>query len=310
VTVTSPPHPDPARRSWRFLASPGWFAAILGALAFTTVCWTVLAPWQFSRNAERSLANAQVAAAVNAAPRPVEELLPMAGEPDPDSTWQPATATGSFEPEHQVFVRLRQDAGGAPASEVLVPLRLADGSAVLIDRGYVPATDTDPAAPLPTGTVTVTGRVQPDQPDPLHRPAQVTDGRTEVLGIEAGAIPDLAGPVRHGFLQLMNGSPAVLNPIVVPQADSGPFLSYALQWCAFGAMALLAIGFFVIREYHDHDPRPVEPPPAAVAAVEVRPPAPAGPTRPVPTTDRRPGGRRQKFDRSQLYDRDDSLDPR
>ncbi len=157
---------------------------------------------------------------------------------------------------------------------------------------------------LPTGTVTVTGRVQPDQPDPLHRAAQTTDGRTEVLGIDAGAIPGLAGPVRPGFLQLVDGSPAVLAPIGVPQVDEGPFLSYALQWCAFGGMALLAIGFFVVREYRD--PRPAETPDAqesAAGAVAGPLAAPAG--RPAVAPD---GHRSRRFDRSQLYDGPEAYD--
>jgi len=298
VTATSATE-TPPRRSWRFLASPGWIGGILAALAFATVCWAVLAPWQFSRHAERDASNAQVAAAANAASRPVNELLFTDREPDAASTWQPATATGTFEPQHQVYVRLRQDVGGAPASEIVVPLRLTDGTAVLIDRGYVSATDTVndvPLPSLPTGTVTVTGRVQPDQPDPLDRPAQVTDGRTDVLGIEAAAIPGLAGPVRQGFLQLVDGSPGVLTPIGVPQVDEGPFLSYALQWCAFGGMALLAIGFFVVREYRD--PRPAELPGAEESAAGVQPHAVAADRWSAATAARRS----RRFDRSQLYD--------
>ena len=303
MTATSATE-TPPRRSWRFLASPGWIGGILAVLAFTTVCWAVLAPWQFSRHTERGASNAQVAAAVNAESRPVERAAVPDREPDAASTWQPATATGVFEPEHQVYVRLRQDAGGAPASEVVVPLRLPDGTAVLVDRGYVSATDTIKGdAPrcrqLPTGTVTVTGRVQPDQPDPLDRPAQVTDGRTDVLGIDGRRHSRLTGPVRQGFLQLVDGSPAVLTPIGVPQVDEGPFLSYALQWCAFGGMALLAIGFFVVREYRD--PRPAESPAAEESAAGV------GRRSSVVPADRRPaasnGRRSRRFDRSQLYDR-------
>ena len=309
MTATSATE-TPARRSWRFLASPGWIGGILAALAFATVCWAVLAPWQFSRHAERSAANAQVAAAVNAEPRPVDELLFLDRPPDATSTWQPASATGTFEPEHQVYVRLRQDAGGAPASEILVPLRLADGSVVLIDRGYISAADsiksaTPPTVPtVPTGTVTITGRVQPDQPDPLHRPAQVTDGRTDVLGIDGGAVPGLTGPVRQGFLQLVDGSPGVLTPIGVPQVDEGPFLSYALQWCAFGGMALLAIGFFVVREYRD--PRPAESPAAEESAAGIGRRSSVVPADPLPAASN--GRRSRRFDRSQLYDRAEAHD--
>lgn len=279
--MTGPPAsatgaPD-RRRSWRFLAAPGWIATIVGTLLFAAACWAVLAPWQFSRNAERSATNTQVQAAAAAVPRPVDALLSTTAPPAPSSTWQPATATGTFEPQLQVWVRLRQDGNGQPASEVVVPLRLADGTALLVDRGYVTvaavSADFSPPA-LPTGQVTVTGRVQPLQPDPLRRAPKTVDGRTEVLGIDAAGIPGLTGPVMQGFIQLTADSPGVLVPIGMPQTDEGPFLSYALQWCAFGAMALLAMGFFVVREYRD----------------------------PRPDDDDRPEKAARGFDRTQLYD--------
>ena len=59
---------DRPRRRWRFLLTPGWLAAIALAVLFATACFTVLAPWQFSRDAERSAQNDAVTAAVSAAP--------------------------------------------------------------------------------------------------------------------------------------------------------------------------------------------------------------------------------------------------
>ena len=40
----------------------------------------------------------------------------------------------------------------------------------------------------------------------------------------------------------------MLGALPLPQTDSGPFLSYALQWIAFGAMALLGWLYFTVRE--------------------------------------------------------------
>ena len=39
-----------------------------------------------------------------------------------------------------------------------------------------------------------------------------------------------------------------LDPIPLPMLDAGPYLSYGLQWLAFGIMAPLAIGYFVWSE--------------------------------------------------------------
>ena len=45
-----------------------------------------------------------------------------------------------------------------------------------------------------------------------------------------------------------DGQPGVLSPLPLPQLDSGPFFSYALQWIAFGIMAPLAIGYLIYNE--------------------------------------------------------------
>lgn len=299
---------DPARRPtrrWAFLLTPGWLAAIALAVAFAIACFTVLAPWQFGRNAERAAQNAAVTAAITAPPTAVTDYLTTTSGPDPTDIWHRATATGVFEPDAQVLVRLRQDDNGNPVSEVVVPFLLTDGTRVLIDRGAVPASGAIALPDLPTGTVSITGRVQAlDGPDPLNRPAQQRDGRTEVYAINPAALPGVApGAVfLDGYLQLTPDSPGVLTPIGLPQTDPGPFLSYALQWLAFGVMALLGVAFFVFREAtgggRDPDDRlPDAADPALAAAT-----APSMPGRPAAGRGRRRRPARDGFDKSQLYD--------
>jgi cytochrome oxidase assembly protein ShyY1 len=297
VTATATP-PRRQRSSWKFVLRPGWIAAILGAIFFAIGCWWILAPWQFGRHDDRDAQNSAIATALASPEVPVTDLLSTTAEPTGE--WRLVTATGTFLPQGQVFVRLRQDSQGNPASEVLVPFRLTDGTLLLVDRGYMPddqaRAGVAPAA-LPTGTVTVTGRVQQDQADPSHRAPVQEAGHTLVYGIEAEPrlTPFAAGaPVLQGFIQLETGSPAVLTEIGVPQTDSGPFLSYALQWCAFGAIALLTIGYFVYREFSD--PREDE---KAEVEAYFNPDSAELPAE-VPTARRLRGG----FDKSQLYDQD------
>lgn len=252
----APPAVRPRHR-FAFLVKPGWLGAIAGALAFTAACWLILAPWQFSRNTETSQTNAGIEAAHHATPVPVETYLSTTGEPAEKSVWQPATATGTFLPDHEFYVRLRQDDGGNPVSEVVLPMQLTDGTVLLVDRGtrsILDIGDGSQLPPVPTGVVTVTGRVQQDQTDPRNRKPGLLEGLNQAYAVNAD---DLAGPVttpgnvRQGYIQLMAGSPGVLDEIGMPQTDSGPYLSYALQWCAFGAMSLLAIGYFIFREVTD-----------------------------------------------------------
>jgi cytochrome oxidase assembly protein ShyY1 len=259
---------------------------MVGALAFTAACWLILAPWQFHRNAETAAINRAVGAAVTTAPVPVEQHLSTAKEPDESAIYHQVTATGVFDPAHSFYVRLRQDNEGNPASEVVLPMRLDDGTILLVDRGYrstAEIADSD-LPPVPAGRLTVTGRVQQDQTDPRGRPPATVDGRVEVQAVNADALAGMDGTgdnVRRGYIQLVDGSPGVLTAIGMPQIDAGPYLSYALQWCAFGGMSLLAIAFFIYREATD----------------------PRGPDEqkaPPPGAYGRPG--KDGFDRSQLYD--------
>ncbi len=226
---------------------------MVGAISFALACYLILAPWQFGRNAERSEQNAAVAAAITAPPVPIAERMSTTVQPNRDAIWRRVTVTGTFDASREAYIRLRQDGEGRPASEVVVPLITADGTAVLVDRGYVSFASVQQGSALPalpTGTVTLTGRVQADQTDPKNRPpVAAPDGRMQYTAASSAlAAP---GPVYRGYLQLTEDSPGVIDPIGLPQQDSGPFFSYALQWLAFGAIAVLGIGYFIYREVTD-----------------------------------------------------------
>ncbi len=290
------------RRRWAFLLSPGWIAAILAGLAFAGTCFWLLSPWQFNRNAERTAQNNAVDASISAPAVPVTDLLNTSAQPPGDIAWRVVTATGEFDPTRQVQVRLRQDSNGNPVSEVIAPFRLTSGETLLVDRGYVSFVDVRNnviIAALPTGQVTITGRVQDEQTDPSNRPPFVNGDHVEAYAISTGALSAVGGAdadpsevFLQGYIQLTAGSPGVLTPIELPQTDSGPFLSYALQWAAFGIIALVGLGVFIYREAAD--PRPpddhvdAEPSGSETSRGESRQPA-----------KRRS---RDGFDRSQLYD--------
>lgn len=321
--TASRPTPRSTLPRLRFLVTPRWIALEIAVIAFTLACYFLLAPWQFSRSSQHDAQMAEVAAAVAAAPADVSELLSTTTQPGTGTQWRLATATGRFDDANQAYIRLRQDNDGQPAYEVVVPFVTPSG-AVLVDRGYVPyqavqeATLRLPA--LPSGTVTITGRVQPDQTDPRSRPpVTVPDGHTAYTAASSAildAAADLAGrPVYRGFLQLTDDSPGVIDAIALPQGDnSRPFFSYAIQWLSFGAIAVLGFGYFVYREFHDpvdgdiyvDEPRPVGGDDASED--DARAPDPVdGPGRATTVGDTgssadRGARKRAKFDKSQLYD--------
>lgn len=254
-----PADPTPAgaespRGRFRFLASPGWIGAILAAIAFAVVCYTVLAPWQFGRHTGRAQQNEAITTAMSAPAVPVEELLGQSlSTPPAAHAWRLVTAEGSFLPG-QVAVRLRQNQAGQASSEILAAFQLRSGAILLVDRGYVPSTQLsagDALPPPPAGVQTLIARVQPFQPDPLHRAPVQIGSHTEVYGIDAGSITGLPGAPLPGFVQLTAESPGVFSAIGVPQTDPGPFYSYAWQWLIFGTMGLVAVGYFIFREATD-----------------------------------------------------------
>jgi cytochrome oxidase assembly protein ShyY1 len=238
----------------RFLLRPGWLALTAVVFTFAICCFTLLSPWQFSRNTEREQQNAALETSFTAAPVPLAQLLPPGSVPGRYTEWHLVTVTGRYLPDKEVVARLRT-VQGEGAFEVLTPLRTSDGTIVLIDRGYVPLDSKSavpPYPPPPAGTVQVTARVRADETDPKNRDAFAdasTGGRLQSYVVDSRVVARAGGlDIRPGYFQLDVGQPGVLGALPLPQTDSGPFLSYALQWIAFGAMALLGWLYFTVRE--------------------------------------------------------------
>jgi cytochrome oxidase assembly protein ShyY1 len=134
---------------------------------------------------------------------------------------------------------------------VLTPFRTSSGQTLIVDRGYVRPVDTGlpkyPAAP--TGQLNITARVQTDEVDPDHRPSLVQDGKLQLYAINAAQLGrDTHLSIRPGYYSLTPGQPGALNVAPLPELDSGPFFSYALQWIAFGVLALGGLVYFTWRE--------------------------------------------------------------
>ena len=223
----------------RFLLQPGWLALTAAVLVFAGVCFAVLAPWQFDRHTERSADNDAITRSMSAEHVPLLEV-------DELTEWRTVTATGTYLADDEVVARLRTVLG-EPAFEILTPFRLADGSVVLVDRGYVrPEQGEVPAYPEPpAGEVTVTARYRLDERDAQDRnapPGQVYAVGSREVAEETGL------SIRPGYLALTDGSPGALSALPLPELEAGPFLSYALQWITFGVMALLAWLYFTWRE--------------------------------------------------------------
>lgn len=233
-----------------FLLRPGWIALALVVMMFTYLCLTVLAPWQLGKNTRTSRENRQIEASLSADPVQVSSLLPEQDSAAPDEQWRRVTATGRYLPGTEVLVRLRV-IGGAPAYEVLNAFAVDGGPQVLVNRGYVhpeKGTDVPPIAAAPTGTVTITGRLRDSETAGDKKPLTEA-GFQQVYAIDTRQVAQLVKtPLTGSYLQLVDDQPGGLDVLPLPQLDAGPFLSYGIQWIAFGIIAPLGLGYFVLSE--------------------------------------------------------------
>lgn len=204
---------------YRFLLSPRW----LGALALTLVAAAVmvfLGNWQLDRYRGRTEVNERIDAGQRMAPAPLADALsaPTGGAgsvgpaPAKEKVWTRVTATGRYDPANTVLVRGRT-VDSRVGFEVLTPLVLADGTALLVDQGWIPpapggAATAQPTVPaVPTGDVTVVGRVH--ETESGARAAERRDGRLEIRRIGVSRLADeLPYPVYGAYLLLDEQTPA------------------------------------------------------------------------------------------------------
>jgi cytochrome oxidase assembly protein ShyY1 len=234
-----------------FLLRPGWVALAVVVIAFTYLCFSVLAPWQLGKNTKTSRENDQIQQSLTTAPVPLTTLLPHQDSSAPDGQWRRVTATGHYLPDKQLVARLRV-ADGDPAMEVLIPFVVDGGPTVLVDRGYVrplPGSRVPPMAPPPRDPVTITGRLRDSEAPVTDKDSFISDGVRQVYSIDVKHIAALTGvPLTGSYLQLIDNQPGGLGVIAPPHLDAGPFLSYGIQWITFGVVAPILLGYFVYAE--------------------------------------------------------------
>ena len=203
--------------------------------------------WQLRRLHDRRELNARILARGSAPSVAIEGTALPAGA----RAFARATATGTYDTEHEVLVYGR-NLDGEPGSDVVTPLRLADGGAILVLRGWVPfAIQDSPVteASPPPGEVTVAGTLLPDEGDGSDRPDDDGIVRSlDVEGIASTVSYDVAGlPLRLTDQTPPQGGP-LPRPEPPPVLSEGPHLSYAIQWFSFAAITLVGAVILLRRE--------------------------------------------------------------
>jgi surfeit locus 1 family protein len=189
----------------------------LGVVAAVVVALCVQAGvWQLGRLEQRRARNVRAAARLALPPLEVH-----AGISADSARQRRVVARGVYDfPAERTWPGRSFE--GTPGVALITPLRLADGSAVLVDRGWVPS------------------------PDAFHvdHAAYVEAARVSIEGI-AFVPPRGRGDVETtGFLPFIvqleqPESQRLPRRWPPPVLDNGPHLSYAIQWFSFALIALV-----------------------------------------------------------------------
>ncbi|MFD9334751.1 SURF1 family protein [Streptomyces sp. NPDC060028] len=261
---------------YRFVLTRQWVCLTLIGLVLIPAMIR-LGFWQFHRHEHRVAQNELIAANLSAKPVPMAEITAPGHEVPRADFWRAVTATGTYDPAHEVVVRMRTSNDDKVGFQVLTPLVLADGHVVLVNRGWVPGGDDPRAYPpvraAPSGEVTVTGRLKADETSGgsgIKDRKGLPDRQVMLINSEQQQ-ESLGKPVLGGYLELTapvpsDGSP---EPVAEPDHDSiGPHMAYAIQWWLFTLGVPAGWVVLVRREKRDREEAAAK---EAAAAADLEP---------------------------------------
>jgi surfeit locus 1 family protein len=222
-------------------------AIVLGAL------FVRLGVWQLDRRNERRAMNAAVSAQLRHAPVPITRLLS-----ESDAVNRRASVAGTLVFGDEIVVTGRSRSG-SPGVHILTPVRLPGrDTAVLVNRGWVYSPD---AATVDLnrwreGRTSFTGftqRLSGVEPEGAASRARASSGTHAVRVLSHPGIARLLPyPVHDLYLVARDSAARDSAPVRLdtPLLSDGPHLSYAIQWFAFAATALIGAGAVVRRARH------------------------------------------------------------
>ena len=250
------------------------------ALVFAVAC-LFLGRWQWHRHEAKTARAERIDNHYLAKPVPLSAAMPRpaANLPLPQE-WTPVTATGRYAADQVMLVRNRPN-NGVYGYEVMVPLQLADGRSLLVDRGWIPngrtAAEPSRTPATPAGEITVTGWLRRGEPS-MGR--AMSNGQLASINLaEARAQTGTALYGAYLIRRAEVGPPGerVEHPQALERPDTGkgPHLAYALQWWLAAPVGIVLVLVGARREYLDDR----EAGPARGGSTP--PPRPVRPARPV-----------------------------
>ena len=232
-----------------------WLFATLLVFLGTTLCIR-LGIWQLDRLDQRRTFNAQVESMRMAEPLNLNNELP---ENISMMEWRAVTVTGEYDFENQIALR-NQYYGDQYGYHLVTPL-FFNGTAVLVDRGFIPADGNSTPADWRKydegGTVTLTGQIRLGQVKPAF--GGVEDALPESgemllvwnnFNLEQIAA-QLDFPILDVYIQPNLEISDTIPPIPyqpVVELTEGSHFGYALQWFTFAAILFVGYPFYLRKQ--------------------------------------------------------------
>lgn len=240
-----------------FLRRPRWIAGHLLAL-MAVVAFVQLGLWQFRRLDERREFNAQLETRTAAGFVPLDDLMSQFGDDPEVLALRRVRLVGTYVPAEEVIVQARSR-NGVSGHHVATPLLLADGRAVIIDRGWVPIDVEGPpvvGAETPGVPVVVDGLIREPQLKGSFGPTDPPEGvldrvaRVDVPRLQQQSALDLFEfyvELEAQQPQQTAGLPLALKP---PDLGEGSHLSYGIQWFIFATVTVVGYPILLRRTAH------------------------------------------------------------
>jgi len=234
---------------YRFLISWRWLGVTaVAAVLIATCVWLGL--WQHDRYEHRAATNDRIAAASQDSAQPLESVMMVGEPPATDEVWSIVTVAGEYDPNGQILIRNRS-VEGKTGYEVITPLIMDNGEAVLVDRGWVPASDQGamalPEVPAPpTGVVSITGRVRASES--VISDLNQVDGINQARTINTEQIAEtVAYDLVGGYITDTEPGDGLVA-IPVREERSWQNFAYAYQWWLFALMIPIGVVMLARRE--------------------------------------------------------------
>lgn len=242
-----------------------WLTMLAIAVPFAVACF-FLGQWQWHRHEAKAARAERIDSHYTASPVPLSVAMPRPGVPLPQpQEWTTVTATGRYNPRHVMLVRNRPN-NGIYGYDVLVPLQLANGRSLLVDRGWIPngrtAAEPSRTPATPPGVITVTGWLRLGEPSLGRR---MTNGQLASINLaeasaQSGASLYGAYLIRRAEVGTPGQRIEAAQALEHPDTGQGPHLAYALQWWLAAPVGMVLVFVGARGEYLDGKELPLPTP--------------------------------------------------